>query len=87
MILTVTFSGLTQRGTIRRLGAIIWNDQKDAPPRPSRNSNALAAVLRDPIRTEDGMVSASSDPKKFMRNLSLVYRSPYMYATEVIRSE
>lgn len=86
MILTVTFSGLTQRGSIKRVGAILWNDQKKDPPRASRESNILANVLARAIRTEDGLVFADKEPRKFMTNLSLVYRAPQLMASKPVRS-
>jgi hypothetical protein len=86
MIFTVTFSGLTQNGSIKRVGAIIWNDQKKGPPKASRKSNILDNVLARAIRTEDGLVFADKEPRKFMTNLSLVYRAPQLYATKAIQS-
>ncbi len=86
MILTVTFSGLTQVGAKKSLGNIHWNDQKKDLPEASNDSAILAGVLRDPINVDGEFISVSDDPRTFMRNLAFSYRSPYLYASKAVNS-
>ncbi len=89
MILTVTFTGLTKVGDIKPLGSIRWDDQKEDPPKASNNSVALDNVLRQPLTIRTGglrRILAKDQPLSFMTSLHLTYRTPYMTASESVKT-
>jgi len=48
---------------------------------------SVQQCARDPIAPygiSKGMINPDDEPEKFMRNLSVMYRSPYFYATKAI---
>ena len=66
-------------------GKIVW----DGTDMTATGSPAVRVAARDPIAPQgvsESVIRPDNEPERFMRNLWLVYRSPYFRATKAVES-